>query len=112
MGMEFLGVRTLGAEASARDWGIGIALDLDDVVSLGVDDLPATDAAVRTDGFCHLGADEAGAQILGFVAVGGLAGSEEVAFFELLNDGPTIEKIFQHAQLRGKVPNVNQNLQR
>src|SRR6185312_5978094 len=52
--------RTLRAQPAARDRGVGIALDLDDLLVLDVDPLAAADSAVGTDrlhdAVCRLGA--------------------------------------------------------
>ena len=53
---ELEGVGPLGAEVALADGTVRIALDVDELAALGVDELPAADGAVGTDALGDSGA--------------------------------------------------------
>src|SRR5581483_11198137 len=53
---ELEGVGPLGAESALVDRAARVALDVDDLAGLGVDELAAADGAIRADGLRHRGA--------------------------------------------------------
>ena len=52
---------------SARDWRIDVAFNLNDLVVLVIDDLPAPHAAVRANGAGLLAIVNFGFQVMGFL---------------------------------------------
>jgi hypothetical protein len=80
---------------SARDGGVGIALDRDQLIVLMKDKLAATYSAIRADRFGHLCAVMFRAQILGLRGHRFWAGSIGSGF-NLLDERPLREQVFQH----------------
>lgn len=91
--MQFEGVSALRAEAPAGDGRIGIALNINQLAVLVINELAAPNSAIWADGFCYFSPYMAGLHCACLVAVGDFPRCSQIASSKLFYDWPALEKV-------------------
>src|SRR6187200_2125275 len=92
---ELVGIGPLGAEGALVDGALGVALDVDQLAALGVDELRAPHGAVGAEAFGDGGAAEAGGLVEPLPAVGLVGGGGAGPAGEIGHGGASVPEVLK-----------------